>query len=150
MDDSTAAAALAELARLIRRTSQELDRAIAGCIGENSVGRWHVLTAVVSSEGRSMSELAEATLLTGANLTRLVDAMISDNLVHRRVDEADRRRVLVFPTRRGRLSHQVMSAAIEESGLDLLATGNPRLAKTLTRFIERIQDAGIPAESAAD
>ncbi|WP_330178716.1 MarR family transcriptional regulator [Nocardia sp. NBC_01503] len=141
MDDSTAPAALAELARLVRLASQELDRAIAACIGESSVGRWHVLTAVADGEGRSMSQLAEATLLTGASLTRLIDAMISDNLVHRRVDDADRRRVLVFPTRRGLVSCQVMTKAVHESGLDLLATGAPRLPKALTALVDHLRAA---------
>ncbi|MFB7722994.1 MULTISPECIES: MarR family winged helix-turn-helix transcriptional regulator [unclassified Nocardia] len=141
MDNSTAPAALEELARLVRLAAQELDRAIAACIGENSVGRWHVLAAVADGEGRSMSQLAEATLLTGASLTRLIDAMINDNLVHRRVDDTDRRRVLVFPTRRGLVSYQVMTTAIADSGLDLLASGSPRLPKALTSLIGHIREA---------
>ncbi|MET9485338.1 MarR family transcriptional regulator [Nocardia sp. NPDC006630] len=137
MDDSTAPAALEELARLVRLASQELDRAIAACIGETSVGRWHVLGAVAAGGGRSMSQIAEATLLTGASLTRLIDAMISDNLVHRKVDDADRRRVLVFPTRRGLITYQVMSKAITESGLDLLGADS-RLPRALTTLIDRV------------
>ncbi|WP_067521333.1 MarR family transcriptional regulator [Nocardia uniformis] len=139
MDDSTAPAALAELARLARLASHELDRAIAACIGETSVGRWHVLEAVAAGSGRSMSQLAEVTLLSGASLTRLIDAMIDDNLVHRRVDDTDRRRVLVFPTRRGLITHQVMTKALNETGLDLLADDRGRLARSLTRLVTRIQ-----------
>ncbi|WP_297614359.1 MarR family winged helix-turn-helix transcriptional regulator [Nocardia sp.] len=137
MDDSTAPAALEELARLVRLASQELDRAIAACIGETSVGRWHVLAAVAEGGGRSMSQIAEATLLAGASLTRLIDAMISDNLVHRKVDDTDRRRVLVFPTRRGLITYQVMSKAIAESGLDLLGADS-RLPRALTTLIDRV------------
>ncbi|MBL1076648.1 MarR family transcriptional regulator [Nocardia sp. 2] len=137
MDDSTALGALDDLARLVRRASQELDRAIAGCLGETSVGRWHVLHAVAGGAGLSMSQLADATLLNAATLTRLIDAMIADNLVHRKVDDTDRRRVLVFPTRRGVLTHRVMAEALTTGGLTGLA-GNAGLSKSLTALVDRI------------
>ncbi|WP_433576457.1 MarR family winged helix-turn-helix transcriptional regulator [Nocardia brasiliensis] len=138
MDDSTAPAALEELARLVRRASQELDRAIANCLGEASVARWHVLATVADGAGHPMSHLAEATLLTGASLTRLIDGMISDNLVHRKVDEVDRRRVLVFPTRRGLVAYQTMNSAVADSGLDALAATKGRLAKSLVTLIGQL------------
>ncbi|WP_054816582.1 MarR family winged helix-turn-helix transcriptional regulator [Nocardia arizonensis] len=140
MDDSTAPAALADLARLLRSASQELDRAIANRLGENTTGRWHVLGAVAGGEGRSMSQLSAATLLTGASLTRLIDAMIADNLVHRRGDDTDRRRVLVFPTTRGLHAHRAMAAALDGSGLDELVT-DPLLNR-LTRLIEEVHATG--------
>ncbi|MBH0781513.1 MarR family winged helix-turn-helix transcriptional regulator [Nocardia bovistercoris] len=143
MDDSTAPAAsadLAELARLIRLASQELDRVIAARLGGSSIARWHVLGAVAAADGRSMSQLSEATLLAGASLTRLIDAMIADNLVHRRVDDTDRRRVLVFPTARGLDAHREMTAAIADSGLDDLA-GEP-VIRSLERMIGGIRETG--------
>ncbi|MFD6163075.1 MarR family winged helix-turn-helix transcriptional regulator [Nocardia sp. NPDC060256] len=136
MDHSTVA--LEELARLVRRASQELDRAIATSLGENSVVRWHALAAVVDGVGHPMSRLAEATLLTGANLTRLIDGMIADNLVHRKVDDTDRRRVLVFPTRRGLQAYQAMNRAVGASGLDALALGSTRLAKSLATMVDQL------------
>ncbi|MFG1791547.1 MarR family winged helix-turn-helix transcriptional regulator [Nocardia sp. NPDC049149] len=136
MDDSTAPAGLEELARLVRRASQELDRAIAACLGDMSVANWHVLGAVADGVGRPMSHLAEASLLTGASLTRLIDAMISDNLVHRKVDDTDRRRVLVFPTRRGLLAYQVMNRALAERGLDALAADHGRMARSLAAMVD--------------
>ncbi|WP_238815537.1 MarR family winged helix-turn-helix transcriptional regulator [Nocardia brasiliensis] len=138
MDDSTAPAALEELARLVRRASQELDRAIAGCLGEASVARWHVLATVADGAGHPMAHLAEATLLTGASLTRLIDGMIADNLVHRKVDEVDRRRVLVFPTRRGLLAYRTMNSALAEGGLDTLGAAKGRLAKSLVTLIGQL------------
>lgn len=138
VDDSTALAALDDLARLVRRASQELDRAIATCLGESSVGRWHVLNAVAESEGLSMSQLVDVTLLNSATLTRLIDAMIADNLVLRKVDAADRRRVLVYPTRRGLLTRKVMSEALTTAGLTRLVPGTAPLTKSLTALVDRI------------
>ena len=59
-----------------------------------------------------MSELAEFTQLPPASLTRLIDGMVADNLVHRKPDPRDRRGVLVHLTERGlalqaRLSEQI-------------------------------------------
>ncbi|WP_067702917.1 MarR family winged helix-turn-helix transcriptional regulator [Nocardia jejuensis] len=146
MDDSTAPAALEELARSVRRASQELDRAIAICLGESTVARWHVLTAVTGGSGVAMSQLGDATVLSGASLTRLIDAMIAENLVHRKVDDTDRRRVLVFPTRRGQVAYQSMSRAISESGLDLAAY--PNLAHSLTGLIDDLHRVTAPVGTA--
>lgn len=138
VDDSTAPAALDDLARLVRRASQELDRAIATCLGESSVGRWHVLEAVAGGTGLSMSQLADATLLNAATLTRLIDAMIADNLVLRKVDDTDRRRVLVFPTRRGQLTRKVMEQTLAASGLTEIAATAASATKALTALIDRV------------
>ncbi|MFF0610274.1 MarR family winged helix-turn-helix transcriptional regulator [Nocardia tengchongensis] len=138
MDDSTAPAALDDLARLLRRASQELDRAIATCLGESSVGRWHVLEAVAGGTGLSMSQLVDATLLNAATLTRLIDAMIADNLVLRKVDDTDRRRVLVFPTRRGQLTRKVMEQTLAASGLTEIGATAAAATKALTALVDRV------------
>ncbi|WP_169816225.1 MarR family winged helix-turn-helix transcriptional regulator [Nocardia miyunensis] len=139
MEDSTALAGLDELARLLRRVSQELDKTVATCLGEASPGRWHVLNAVSDGQGRSMSQLAEVTQLNAATLTRLIDAMIADNLVHRNVDAADRRRVLVYPTRRGQLTHKVMNQALADSGISSITIGSEQVTQLLTALMDRIR-----------
>jgi DNA-binding MarR family transcriptional regulator len=141
VDSSTGADALEELTRLVRQASQELERSISTCLGESSTARWHVLVAVADSAGHPMSEIADATQLTGASLTRLIDAMIADNLVHRKVDDTDRRRVLVFPTKRGLAALQKMTRAVEAGGLDRFADDNGRLARSLSAFLEQLHDA---------
>ncbi|WP_194289912.1 MarR family winged helix-turn-helix transcriptional regulator [Nocardia macrotermitis] len=139
MDDSTALGALDELARLLRGVSQELDKTVATCLGEGSPARWHVLNAVADGQGRSMSQLAEATQLNAATLTRLIDAMIADNLVNRNVDAADRRRVLVHATRRGQLTHKVMNQALSEGGVSAIAADSAPITELLTALSERIR-----------
>lgn len=128
---------MADLARLIRLASQELDRTIAARLGEGALARWHVLCAVAEGQGRSMSQLGTATLLTGASLTRLIDAMIAENLVHRRVDDTDRRRVLVFPTPRGLHAHRTMAATVGDSGLHRLATEG--LNRSVSALLDDLQ-----------
>ena len=56
-----------------------------------------------------MSELAEFTQLPPASLTRLVDGLVADNLVHRKPDPRDRRGVLVHITERGLALQRALS-----------------------------------------
>ncbi len=64
-----------------------------------------------------MSELAEFTQLPPASLTRLVDGMVADNLVHRKPDPRDRRGVLVHLTERGLALQARLSERIGAEGL---------------------------------
>ncbi|AHH17070.1 transcriptional regulator [Nocardia nova SH22a] len=139
MDDSSAEGALEEFARLLRRASQEFDDAIMTRLGEPTVARWHVLSALSGGTGRSMSDLAELTPLTGASLTRLIDAMVADNLVLRKVDSLDRRRVLVSRTRRGTLAYQKMQRGLHGSDLDRIVRERPRLTAELTALLESLR-----------
>ena len=67
-----------------------------------------------------MSEIAEFMLMPPPSTTKLIDRLVSTNLVYRRVDPADRRRVLVFLAARGRAAHRRLRPAVEEviAGLD--------------------------------
>ena len=64
-----------------------------------------------------MSELAEFTQLPPASLTRLIDGMVADNLVHRTPDPRDRRGVLVHLTERGLTLQARLSEQIAADGL---------------------------------
>jgi len=90
--------------RLTRRLAQVL--AHHDC----TVERWRALNALAHGESHRMSELAEFTQLPPASLTRLVDGLVADNLVHRKPDPRDRRGVLVHITERG----QALAATLSE------------------------------------
>lgn len=88
----------------------EAGRAVAERLGAAlaqegaSLDDWRLL-ALLREGGRSMSELAEATRVPPPTLTKRVDRMVAANLVHRRTDDSDRRRVLVLLAPRGRAVH---------------------------------------------
>jgi DNA-binding MarR family transcriptional regulator len=94
--------------RITRRLAQVL--AHHDC----TVERWRALAMLSGGDRHGMSELAEFTQLPPGSLTRLIDGMVADNLVHRKADPRDRRRVLVHLTRRGvalqrRLSERIVA-----------------------------------------
>lgn len=65
------------------------------------VEHWRVLEILRDQRGRSMGELAGLVLMNHPALTKLVDRMVADGLVHRVPSPDDLRRVLVFITDRG-------------------------------------------------
>ena len=66
-----------------------------------TVDMWMVLGLLAEKPGRSMTEISEATALNLPTATKLMDRMVSDNLVYRRSHHRDRRRVIIFPTEQG-------------------------------------------------
>jgi DNA-binding MarR family transcriptional regulator len=67
----------------------------------SSVEQWRVLETLEGRSGFSMGELANAVLMNHPALTKMIDRMVSNGLVHRAPDPADQRRVLVYGTDRG-------------------------------------------------
>ena len=92
--------------RITRRLAQVL--AHEPCTVEG----WRVLALLAGGGRHPMTELAEFTQLPPASLTRLIDGMVADNLVHRKADPRDRRRVIIHLTRRGQALQRRLSDRI--------------------------------------
>jgi DNA-binding MarR family transcriptional regulator len=94
-----------------------------------TVEEWRVLSLLGDDAGHTMTEIAEYAMLPAPTLTKVVDRMVSANLVYRRVDEADRRRVLVFASDRGLQALQQWSTAVQDGQEDLeAAVGGEEIA----------------------
>jgi MarR family transcriptional regulator, organic hydroperoxide resistance regulator len=123
-----------------RRVTARMSAALTAAGG--SVEAWRVLSLLADGGGHPMSEIADFALLPPPTLTKVVDRMVSDNLVYRRVDEDDRRRVLVFLSARGRAAHRRMAAAIEDEREGLVAAAGKEelalLGALLARIAERL------------
>ncbi len=108
------AAATEALALALSDAERRVTRRLALLLARHdcTVERWRALTLLGGGDRQRMSELAEFTQLPPASLTRLVDGMVADNLVHRTADPRDRRGVLVQITRRGLALQQALSQEI--------------------------------------
>jgi DNA-binding MarR family transcriptional regulator len=100
----------------VRRVQRVLDE--FGC----SVEAWRVLDLLSDGRGHNMTALADHAFLPAPTLTKLIDQLVEQNLVFRRIDPHDRRRVLAQLTPRGtqhwqRLSRAVRAAWSEVDGL---------------------------------
>lgn len=77
-----------------------------------TVDMWIVLGMLHEKPGQSMTSLAEDLSLNLPTVTKLIDRMVSDNMVYRKPHHRDRRRVLIFPTERGlELYHEATALA---------------------------------------
>lgn len=99
---------------------------------------WRVLQSLTGSGPQAMTALAAATHITGPTLTRVVDRLAERALVYRDVDGADRRRVVVHVSDRGRRTCRSLAPRVEEAERDGLAALSEREARTLRRLLERI------------
>lgn len=101
---------------------------------------WRVLSFLGDGAGHAMTEIAEFSLLSAPTLTKVVDRMVSLNLVFRRVDDTDRRRVLVFVSERGSEALTRWTAAVEEeqeSIVSALGAEETALLRTLLQRASR-------------
>lgn len=106
--------------------------------------RWRALALLADRSGHPMSEIARFVMLPSPSLTRLIDAMVADNLVHRRVDPDDRRRVLIHITPRGLALHKRLAQRIEhERNLVPAECGDEELT-ALTDALHRLLHGRSP------
>ncbi|MEY9856473.1 DNA-binding MarR family transcriptional regulator [Catenulispora sp. GAS73] len=108
-----------------------------------SIEQWRVLNLLADGDGHTMTELAEHALLPAPTATKLVDRLVTDNLVYRHPDPADRRRVLVHAADRGRELHARLAAALAraEADVPLPTEAGTELAVLLDRLTDG-PDAG--------
>lgn len=103
-----------DLLHLLTRAERLAARRIQSVLDafDCSVEAWRVLDLLSGDEGRSMTALAEDAALPAPTLTKIVDQLVDQNLVFRRVDPTDRRRVLVQLTPRGLRRRRQLSRAV--------------------------------------
>lgn len=103
-----------DLVELLWRAGRTVAERLGAALAEEgaSLEDWRLL-ALLHDGGRSMTELAEGTGVPPPTLTKRVDRMVASNLVHRRTDDSDRRRVLVLLAPRGRALHDRLIPLVE-------------------------------------
>ncbi|MEY9969564.1 DNA-binding MarR family transcriptional regulator [Streptacidiphilus sp. MAP12-16] len=119
-----------DLARLLTLVERSVVLRLGGALKANgsTIEEWRVLSLLGDGNGHAMTEIAEFAMLPAPSLTKVVDRMVSANLVHRRVDDADRRRVLAFASERGVQELHQWNAIVEREHDDLVgAIGNEEI-----------------------
>jgi DNA-binding MarR family transcriptional regulator len=87
-----------------------------------SLEEWLVLDALSEHDGLTMSGLAATTLASNATLSRHVDSLATRALIFREVAFEDRRRILVYLSKRGRALHGTLSARLLDEERKILAS----------------------------
>jgi DNA-binding MarR family transcriptional regulator len=76
--------------------------------------QWQVLVRLWERDGRTQSELCEATTRDAPTMSRILDTMRRGGLVARAVDPGDRRTRLVVLTPRGREARAILVPVVRE------------------------------------
>jgi len=98
------------------RAERRVNDRFAGVLAAHgsTLDEWRVLSLLVQRGGQSMSVIAAATSLAPPTLTKRIDVMVADGMVYRRVDDTDRRRVIVLLAPRGKAAHRRLAEHVAE------------------------------------
>jgi DNA-binding MarR family transcriptional regulator len=132
---------------LLTRAERLLARRLTLTLAEegHTLDGWRVLSLLSDGTGHHMTEIAEHAFLPPATLTKLVDHLVDDNLVYRRVDDLDRRRIRAYLTPRGRRLHQQVSQRVAASVAELpIAEGDQELLSALLARVADCLDDAAP------
>lgn len=101
---------------LITSLERRLTAALAPDLEREGVSleQWRALECLDGREGTTMSDVAGRVLVPAPTLTKVVDKLVAANLVHRRSDPQDRRRVLVLLTSRGAALRQRLDVVAQQ------------------------------------
>jgi len=136
-----------DLMQLLTRAERLAARHLQTVLDEEgcSLDAWRVLALLSDSEGHHMTAVAEAVFLPPATLTKLVDHLVDQNLVHRRVDPLDRRRILAHLTPRGQTYWRRLDREIR-AHWPVLNDGDDELLRALLdRLVDSLDES--PAQS---
>ncbi|MFD9216069.1 MarR family winged helix-turn-helix transcriptional regulator [Streptomyces sp. NPDC087659] len=138
-----------ELLYLLTRAERLAVRRVQSVLDEFdcSVEAWRVLDLLSDGQGHHMTSLADHAFLPAPSLTKLVDQLVDQNLVYRRVDPADRRRVLAHLTPRGVRRWQLLVREVRADwgGLEQLLS-DEELNGPLVRLAESLEGGDTPAK----
>jgi DNA-binding MarR family transcriptional regulator len=126
------------LTRAERSVTRQLARALEdeGCTVEDS----RILQLLADGRGHTMTEVADFVLVPAPSVTRLVDRMVTDGLVHRTADPNDRRRVLVHLTPRGEALARRLDDIVQRQQHALLDGFEPADAERLLGLLGGLAD----------
>jgi|SRR5690348_3505076 len=127
---------VAEIGQLVMRwqdATQEFDDAVGKEHDLNAADRRCL--ALISEGARAASEIAAETALTAASVTSLIDRLEARNLVRRRPDPGDRRRVLVEATEKAQKLIARHYLPIARAGAQLLGKYSLAELEAVRRFV---------------
>jgi DNA-binding MarR family transcriptional regulator len=131
---------ISDVARLLRT---EFDRRVRR-LGITR-GQWLVLTRLHRHPGASLSELAEMMEVEKATAGRMIDRLVTNGWVARRIQRDDRRVKRVFLTPEAERVHKRIWRVAEATVDDALAGLSTRESKQLMTLLQRIKKTLVTA-----
>ncbi|MGC9542415.1 MarR family winged helix-turn-helix transcriptional regulator [Streptomyces sp. UG1] len=145
-----------ELLHLLTRAERLSVRRLQSVLDEFdcSVEAWRVLDLLSDGRGHNMTALADHAFLPAPSLTKLIDQLVDQNLVFRRVDPTDRRRILAHLTPRGMQRRQRLAREVRSDWAELaplLAQGDgEQLGMLLNRLAGALEGSSTVTTTRAE
>ncbi|WLW50104.1 MarR family winged helix-turn-helix transcriptional regulator [Streptomyces sp. YU58] len=132
-----------DLLQLLTRAERLSVRRVQSVLDEFdcSVEAWRVLDLLSDGQGHNMTALADHAFLPAPTLTKLIDQLVDQNLVFRRVDPVDRRRVLAHLTPRGLERWQLLTREVRSDWAELESRLGQADGERLELVLHRLADA---------
>ncbi len=100
---------------------------------------WRILETLNDDQGFTMGRLAEIVLMNPPALTKLVDRMVSDGLVQRKISDEDQRSIQLILTDVGLDMVAKIRHHVEDEDRIMLSRLGPRKAKQLQQALRILQ-----------
>jgi MarR family transcriptional regulator for hemolysin len=110
-----------------------------------SIPQFRALVFLNRHAGASLSELADHLDLTLPSMSKLVDGLVSRNLVARKAGKTDRRRVTLKLTKDGNMAFQAARVATEAHLHDVLSRLSPCENTKVAEAMEILSELFAPA-----
>eukprot|EP00752_Nemacystus_decipiens_P000154 g154.t1 len=104
------------------------------------VEHWRVLKILSDRDGQSMGDLADSVLMNHPALTKMIDKMVANGLVHRALDPTDHRKVNIFITDQGRALFDRLSPHDEKLDREFETALGPERMQTLKDLLNAVID----------
>ncbi|MEQ5828901.1 MarR family transcriptional regulator [Sulfitobacter sp. NFXS29] len=103
------------------------------------------LTGSADKTGMTMSELAQYAVVDASTFTKVIDRMVSDNLVYRAADSNDRRKIRILLTGRGAAVFSELRPLIDKQEVELRqiiseVSGDDALTDLVVAVLEQLGD----------
>ena len=99
---------------------------------------WRVMECLDQGEMLTMGELAKRALLNPSALSKLVDRMVSDGLVHRQISTADQRQINLLLTNLGRMRMLQIRQEVEDEDRALTEQFDMQDSALLMQLLSRL------------
>lgn len=117
-------------------------RAMAGLLAEHAgltVSGWRALSIIGAHEPLSSGSVARQSSMDADKVTRAVDRLVAKRLVARKSDAADRRRVVLMLTARGRRVYGEIDRQRREIDVEFLSVLSERERRILFATLDKLE-----------
>lgn len=144
VSENDESARLNDLPYLLARAHRHMNGALSDALKPKDlpVEQWRILAALADEEGRAIGTLCDQVLMNFSGLSKTIDRMVSRALVHRKQDEQDNRRVLVYITDFGLELYRSCQADLTNKALDAGVALNRRESEQLQQLLRRLSPLG--------